>query len=96
MKKNTNSAPEVRKTTADQTRKSKLRKCTATATNSPPAKRLKHDNDPGTVDIAYNIRGQHAAELLLELPYTVLQVPGDKKCVLGFIVQATKVSTCQP
>lgn len=45
------------------------------------------------VDLSDALLGQHAVELLLELPFSAMKVCGkkDRNCVLGLIVQATKV-----
>jgi hypothetical protein len=49
--------------------------------------KCKIDDDDSTI-FAEEVCGQHACQLVQELPRT--RMP-NKKCMLGFVVQATKV-----
>ncbi|XP_064631925.1 uncharacterized protein LOC135490609 [Lineus longissimus] len=47
------------------------------------------------IDLPFNLRGQHAAELLLELPFSALQPCDGEEVILGITVQCTRVRlTC--
>ncbi|XP_064624175.1 uncharacterized protein LOC135485710 isoform X2 [Lineus longissimus] len=51
--------------------------------------------NPDDFDLPDEVFGQHAAELLVELPYTALTRFGNKECIFGMIIQCTKVRlTC--
>ncbi|XP_064637690.1 uncharacterized protein LOC135493941 [Lineus longissimus] len=75
--------------------------------NPPPPKRMKMENeddddvddddddDDRETDFPSSVKGRHAAELLLEVPFTIQRHFPDKKCVLGLVLQATKIRfTC--
>lgn len=50
-----------------------------------------NSDPPSACELDSEVRGQHAVELMLELPFSAMQKLGNKDCMFGLIVQATKV-----
>jgi hypothetical protein len=59
--------------------------------SSPPMKRLKTIPTEEDLDLPDDVKGQHAAELLMEIPFSTVR-DSNKKCAFGLIIQATRVS----
>ncbi|XP_064635948.1 uncharacterized protein LOC135493045 isoform X1 [Lineus longissimus] len=59
--------------------------------SSPPMKRLKAVPVEEEVDLPDDIKGQHAVELLMEIPFSTVRDSEKMKCALGLIIQGTKV-----
>jgi hypothetical protein len=75
---------------------SKKRRLSPEAEDTPEprmssSKRCKFSREDVGEDYGSSILGQHAAELLLELPHSAMQEFGNKDCMFGLIIQATRV-----